>query len=138
MSFISYSVDSNGCHKRNFVSSLPNNGSIVYDDPVDRSSFRPDSEQVRLFHMTGQGSTGNPVYDDKELPTDLEVKIRSGKLDKAEISQLQQQKKEEVKEAADSAKKEKKQKELESVNNARQEYLDKATGFKGSEQNVTS
>ena len=108
-----------------------------YDDPVDRSQFRPDSEQVRMFRMNGGGSNGTPVYDDGDTPTDLEVQIRSGKLDKAEISQLQLKRQEEVKENISSAKKEKAEKEAEKEAKARQEYLDKATGFKGSNQTET-
>lgn len=107
---------------------------IKYDDVVDRSTFRPDSEQVRMFHMTGQGSTGQPVYDAKQLPTDLEVQIRQGKFDKAEISQMKLAKEKKLNESIEQGKKAKAQKEKESIEQARQEYLDKATGFKGSQQ----
>ena len=70
---------------------------IHYDDIVDRSQFRPDSENVRLFRLSGQGSEGTPVYDsDENTPTNLEVQIRSGKFDKAEISQMQQKKQKDI------------------------------------------
>ena len=113
---------------------LPHNGNVKYDKVVDDSQFRPDSEQVRAFQLTGSGSSGSPQYDENpEAVTDLELKIRSGKLDKAEISQLMQKKKEELKESTSDLKAEKLQKEIEAENKARQDYLDKATGFKGNE-----
>lgn len=121
--------------------SFPSNATVVYDSVVDKSQFRPDSEQVRLFKNSGQGSSGNPHYDSDngdEMPTDLEVRIRTGKLDKAEISQIQQGLKNDIKSDVSDTKKELKKKKLEDVSQARQEYLDKATGFKGSEQNQTS
>lgn len=113
---------------------LPHNGNIVYDNVVDDSQFRPDSEQVRAFQLTGSGSSGNPQYDDNpDAVTDLEVQIRSGKLDKAEISQLMQKKEKDLKESTDNLKSEKLKKEIEKENKARQDYLDKATGFKGNQ-----
>lgn len=70
-----------------------------YDDPVDRSQFRPDSEQVRAFRLTGSGSNLTPLYDDESNPpSDLEVQLRSGKLDKAEVSQILQIKSKKVRE----------------------------------------
>lgn len=121
-----------------FKTPLPSTASIIYDDIVDRSSFRPDSEQVRQFHLSGSGSVGQPVYDDFDnLPTDLEVAIRSGKLDKAEISQLQQIKADEIDKSVTKAKKIKAIKEAEDISKARQDYLDKATGFTGVPQSDT-
>lgn len=70
-----------------------------YDDPVDRSQFRPDSEQVRAFRLTGSGSNLTPLYDDESNPpSDLEVQLRSGKFDKAEVSQILQIKSKKVRE----------------------------------------
>lgn len=108
---------------------------VTYDEVVDKSQFRPDSEQVRMFHLTGSGSNINPVYDDPDnMPTDLEVRIRSGKLDKAEITQLQYSKEEQLKKSASDLKKEKLQSDKEKIAEARQDFLDKSTGFKGSNQ----
>lgn len=111
---------------------------IKYDEVVDKSQFRPDSENVRLFRLSGQGSEGTPVYDENGVtPTDLEVQIRSGKFDKAEISQMQISKKNELnKEISENYKKDV-QELTKKLDKARQEYLDKATGFKGSEQSET-
>ena len=112
---------------------------INYDKVVDKSHFRPDAEGVRL-QSSGNGSVTKPVFD-KDLkqnpPSDLEVSLRSGKFDKAEVSQMiiQENAKAEMssKEAAEKRALDKKQK----IIDARQEYLDKATGFKGSDQNIT-
>lgn len=108
-----------------------------YDDPVDRSQFRPDSEQVRQFRLSGAGSSGTPLYDGENLPTDLEVNIRSGKLDKAEISQLQLVQEAKMKETSDKKLASDEKKKADAINKARQDFLDKSTGFKGSDQTET-
>lgn len=122
--------------KRSFR--LWSTSNIKYDKVVDYSSFRPDREQVRAFHSTGQGSTSQPVYDDpKKMPSDLEVEIRSGKLDKAEISQLQQIKTEKAEAAISEAEKAAAKEEAAKLEKARQEHLDKVTGFKGADASIT-
>lgn len=112
---------------------------VKYDKVVDRSHFRPDAEGVRL-QSSGQGSVSKPVFDSdlkNNPPSNLEVSLRSGKFDKAEVSQmiLQENRKAEQasKDAAEKRALDKKQK----IIDARQEFLDKATGFKGSDQNST-
>ena len=64
---------------------------------VDRSDFRPDSEQVRAlkFNPAGSAVTSVPQYDypDGRVPandtvTDTLIALRSGKLDKADIQAL--------------------------------------------------
>lgn len=58
----------------------------VFDDVVDRSSFRPNSENVRQSVLSGSGFVEKGVFDDMQNPpSDIQVLIRSGKLDKAEI-----------------------------------------------------
>ena len=52
---------------------------IHYDDIVDRSQFRPDSENVRLFRLSGQGSEGTPVYD-SEYPFAFSVAFEKFRL----------------------------------------------------------
>ena len=62
---------------------------------TDKSSFRPDNENVRAFKSTMVGDGSVPSYDypdgkvtkDNEV-SDLIVAIRSGKLDKAEVAQI--------------------------------------------------
>lgn len=58
----------------------------IFDDVVDRSSFRPNSENVRQSVLSGSGFVEKGVFDDMQNPpSDIQVLIRSGKLDKAEI-----------------------------------------------------
>lgn len=106
---------------------------VVYDDVVDRSTFRPDSESVRQSVLSGSGFGLKGVYDDSDVPpSDLEVSIRSGKLDKAEVGQILANKTKEAKETIDRNRKKAIADAKEAIVEARQEYLDKATGFKGS------
>lgn len=94
-----------------------------YDDPVDRSQFRPDSEQVRAFRLTGSGSNLSPLYDKEDSPpSDLEVQLRSGKFDKAEVSQILQIKSKNVKE---------------DFKKIQSEYLAQTSDSKGSNQEET-
>lgn len=94
-----------------------------YDDPVDRSQFRPDSEQVRAFRLTGSGSNLTPLYDDESNPpSDLEVQLRSGKLDKAEVSQILQIKSKNVRE---------------DLKKLQEEHLSQISDSKGSNQEET-
>lgn len=98
---------------------------IEYDDIVDRSSFVLDSETVRNARLGSSGAaSGVPMYDG-DLPSKDIVALRSGKLDIADVSQLQRDKAREIK--ADSDKREAyKDKE---IAQARLDYLDKTSGF---------
>lgn len=103
---------------------------IDYDDIVDRSTFSLDAdrEEVRRNRLIGSSSVGS--YDDTfDLPSDLEVKIRTGKLDKAELSQMQRNLKKGVKDNLDNEKQEEIKEKSEKISKARQEFLDKQTGF---------
>ncbi len=64
---------------------------------VDKSSFRPDSEQVRALKFNPQGSGSTPVYDypDGKVPKDDPISpeiisLRSGKLDKADVERVKE------------------------------------------------
>lgn len=96
---------------------------IEYDEIVDRSRFIIDSESIRQKKISGDaiGTTQNLAYDKSE-PSNLEIAIRSGKLDKADIHQEQLKLQKEVKQ-------ESKKRQKEAIEAARQEYLDKQTGF---------
>lgn len=108
---------------------------IKYDKIVDKSQFRQDSDNIRQFVSNGVGSSGSGTYDDpKNMPSDLEVRIRSGKLDKAEISQLQLSEIEKLKKLDADQKKAAEKDKLDKIDAARQAYLDKKTGFTGSPQ----
>lgn len=95
---------------------------IEYDDIVDRSHYITNKETIRQTRITSDTSGGQtPVYDDHE-PTQIEIALRSGKLDKADVHQLQLKMQEEIKTGNEKAK-------AEALEKARQDYLDKATGF---------
>lgn len=96
-----------------------------YDSVVDYESYRPGNEEERARIMAG-GATGREgKYDiEGKVPSNLLVDIRQGKYDKAEVQKILENKGEEF---------EKQQKE--EIAKARQEYLDKKTGFTGMNEN---
>lgn len=107
---------------------------IKYDDIVDTSTFIPDSENVRTASLSGAGGKKG-VYDDVEnLPSDLAVRIRSGKLDRAEIAQELEKATKNALEEVDKIEKDNLSKKAAEINKARQEYLDSKTGFNPSGQ----
>lgn len=71
---------------------------VEYDDIVDTSNFKLSSEKIRDKIATGNVGAGEQgLYDFKEdekvthknCPTDVEIALRNGKLDKADIQKLQ-------------------------------------------------
>lgn len=104
---------------------------MKFDDIVDRSTFtlEADRENARKSMLMGQSMKG--VFDGDSMPTDLELAIRSGKLDKAEIDDAKRAILRDVKKDSDSVKKNKAEKQNEKLESARQEHLDKLTGFTG-------
>lgn len=107
---------------------------IEYDDIVDTSTFIPDSENVRTASLSGAGGKKG-VYDDVEnLPSDLAVRIRSGKLDRAEIAQELEKATKNALDEVDKIEKDNLAKKAAEINKARQEYLDSKTGFNPSGQ----
>ena len=107
---------------------------IEYDDIVDTSTFIPDSENVRTASLSGAGGKKG-VYDDVEnLPSDLAVRIRSGKLDRAEIFQEIERATKIAIDEVDKIEQESLAKKAAELNKARQDYLDSKTGFNPSGQ----
>ncbi len=107
---------------------------IEYDDIVDTSTFIPDSENVRTASLSGAGGKKG-VYDDVEnLPSDLAVRIRSGKLDRAEIAQELEKATKNALDEVDKIEQENLAKKAAELNKARQDYLDSKTGFNPSGQ----
>lgn len=94
-----------------------------YDSVVDYESYRPGNEEERAQIITG-GATGREGKYDTEKPTNLLVDIRQGKYDKAEVQKILENKEEELE-----------QQQKEEIAKARQEYLDKKTGFTGMNEN---
>lgn len=127
---IAYVVDS-GKFKRSNVK-FPFT-EIEYDEVVDYSQFSPGAEknETRIASISG-GSSGQGVYDDPDnLPDDLVVRVRSGKLDRTEVAlAMEQYKAQSEQEAKDKAKSESDKKALE-LAKARQDFLDRKTGFTG-------
>ena len=108
---------------------------MKFDDIVDRSTFtlEADRENARKSILMGQSMKG--VFDGDSMPTDLELSIRSGKLDKAEIDDAKRAIQRDIKKDSDSVKKDKVEKQSQKIEAARQEHLDKLTGFTGIPQN---
>lgn len=103
------------------------NGKIIQDHIVDRSSYVLDKESVRQARLNaGEGAGARGIYDNREI-SELEIKLRDGKLDKAEVTQEQLKLQKEIKEK-DSKKK---QEEKEAL---RQEAIDNALGTGQKEQ----
>lgn len=62
---------------------------------TDKSSFRPDAEQVRAMKFNPLGESTTPLYDyaDGKVPdddpiSDVILAIRSGRLDRADVDQI--------------------------------------------------
>lgn len=134
-SLIGFTISSNG--QKLFSSfNFKKINKIKYDDIVDRSQFRPDSEQTRNFALTGAGSSSQGVYDNDNIPDDDIVRVRTGKLDRTEVANLVKQKTEQFHNVNSEIISDTKEKERQAILDARQEYLDKATGFSGSPKTV--
>lgn len=100
---------------------------IEYDDILDKSSFKPDSENMRLQSLTGAG--GKVGVFDTDIPSDLAVQIRSGKFDRAEIAQKIKEASEKLSDDVNSELSDIEAKKLSDIQKARQDYLDSKTGF---------
>lgn len=125
-----YRISSDGLSSSCFFRFPVNN--IVYDDVVDRSQFRPDSENIRNKTLSSVGGSYNGVYDDNpDEVTNEEVLIRSGKLDRTEIQNIINSKVDEYSEQNEKAKQQKELDEVAKLNKARQDFLDVKTGFVG-------
>lgn len=105
--------------------------SPVYDKVVDRSTFVPDSETTRIKAISGAGSVANPLYD-KEEPTKLEIALRSGKLDKAEVQKIQDGLAKDTKESMEKLNKDLKKEKSSRVEKERQKAVDSVLGFDSS------
>lgn len=125
-----YFFDSNGNVVRKDYSFI-GNCAVKYDDVVDRSTFSIDSDRDNARKILLMGSSTVGAYDGDNIPSDLEVQIRSGKFDKAEISKIQRVEKAKLLESSAESHKEKIAEKLDKINDARQAHLDKLTGFSG-------
>lgn len=110
----------------------------VYDDVVDKSEFRPDSDVVRSALSSGSVSTtGEYDFKDGKIPEDYEpsqviLDLRNGRLDKADVQKIKQSLDKDI---AVEAAKDAERKELDKADKilkARQSHLDELTGFDSS------
>jgi len=94
---------------------------------VDESSFVMDKENVRQAKLSGGDGAGQQGLYDNRTMSDLEIRLRDGTIDKAEITQEQLKLQKEIAEKDDKRKKE----EKEAV---RQAAIDAAIGVGQPEQ----
>nr|DAH60931.1 MAG TPA: hypothetical protein [Microviridae sp.] len=112
--------------------SLP---SPEYDDIVDKTDFRPDSEVVRGSTISSvPAMKGIYDYDDGEVtddkrPSDVIMALREGRLDKADLPAIESQLKQEIQRENDELQRKADEAALASISKARQNYLDSLTGF---------
>lgn len=108
-----------------------------FDDIVDKSEFRPDTETIRGLKLSagaGVSDVGQYDYPEGKIPevdtvTDELIALREGKLDKADVQKLAEEADKAAEETLSLAEKEQQQAEKEAIINARQAYLDNETGF---------
>ena len=107
-----------------------------YDDIVDKTEFRPDSENVRSARASGGAMSGGGLYDfpdgvvsDSDSVTKEIIALRNGRLDKAEVQVLKEQTDEALKAAVSEAKERKLLEQKEALVEARQSFIDDLTGF---------
>lgn len=112
--------------------------SPTYDDVVDKSEFRPDSDVVRSALSSGTISgVGEYDFKDGKIPQGYEpsqviLDLRNGRLDKADVQKIKESLDKDI--AVETAK-ETERKELEKADKilkARQTHLDKISGFDSS------
>lgn len=106
-----------------------------YDDIVDRTDFRPDSETVRGASISSIPAMkgvydyeGGKVTDDKR-PSDIIMALREGRLDKADLPAIESQLREEIQRENNELQRKADEAALASISKARQDYLDNLTGF---------
>ena len=110
----------------------------TYDKIVDRSDFKRGQDKERATRLSGDtgGSLTQGVYDfpdgvidDKKSPTNVELALRKGKLDKADVDTLQRMEKQRAKEQQENSQVELEKAKQKSIDKQRQDYLDQQTGF---------
>lgn len=112
-----------------------------YSDIVRKDDFRPDSESIRALRTspaTAAGSTPQYDYDHPvsfssgNLKSEIELLVRSGKLDKADIQTLEEAVKKDYDNAKLSEEKAEAAKKKADLDELRQANTDKLLGFDSS------
>lgn len=115
---------------------------LVYDDIVDRSNFRSTAEIKRDMRASGKiGAGEKPIYDYQpgekieasKVVSELELLLRAGKLDKADIQKLREVFEADAKDSVESAKEAEKLKAQEEAQTNREKAIDEALGVNQSE-----
>lgn len=115
---------------------------LYYDDIVDRSNFRSTAEIKRDMRASGKiGAGEKPIYDYQagetikasDVISELELLLRAGKLDKADIQKLREVFEADAKESAESADTAAKLKAQEEAQTNREKAIDEALGVNQSE-----
>ena len=117
----------------------------VYDKIVDRTDFKRGQDRERAMRLTGDtgGSSTQGVYDfpdgkesSDSAPTKVEMALRGGRLDKADIDTLARVQKEASKSERQENLDKKSKAQQKAIDDARQSFIDSKTGFDSS--SVTS
>ena len=107
------------------------------EEIVDKSDFRPDSEETRAKRLTSFAPDGNDgVYDypdgykdDSPTVSAEIIALREGRLDKADVQRIKSELEETANKDLADAKAKEALEQAEAVSKARTEYLDTLTGF---------
>lgn len=121
-------------------------GSVKYDNIVDDKDFAKMKSQRRLERLSQEGagqSSGAPAYDFEKGDTKRSfdavsvpmLALRQGKLDRADVDEIQKQLRDKVTEDFSDQKAEEARKEAERIKQERQVYIDNELGFKPSPNN---
>lgn len=117
-----------------FVKCDPN---LFNEEIVDKSDYRPDSENTRAKRLTSfvpDSSSGvydydNGFTDDSPMVSPDVVALREGRLDKADIQRIKSELQDQANKDLADAKAKEALEEAEKVSKARTEYLDTLSGF---------
>lgn len=111
----------------------------IYDDILDTSHYSTDRKTTEDFMKSqiSSGSSGKGLYDfpsgkkisPSDIPSDIEIQIREGRLTASEIQTLQNSLEAEFMHTLSKRDKEKLEARKEAINKARQDFLDNQTGF---------
>lgn len=121
-----------------YNSSFPPISSPIYDKIVDRSDFKRGQDKERAHRILGDtgGSLTQGVYDfpdgnfdDKKSPSSVELALRNGVLDKADVDTIARVQKKVAQQEYDEKVQSDIDKEKQAINSARQAFLDEQTGF---------
>ena len=106
------------------------------DDIVDDTDFKKTLQKERDFALTEGNAPVQGVFDypdgqynEKLKPTDFELSLRSGELDKADVNTVERALKQQAQKEADASSKKAKADAAKKVSEARQAHMDSQIGF---------